>query len=403
MPIRLIHMKYYTPLSAYVLAAFGICVFVPFGCSRRSDQLEVELARLQKENRERRRQLEEVAKLSEKMEGLLDSYDEMAPQISEIQSEIDSTRDYISKIEALTPAGINERGRAELKLLIEEVIAEDRQRRRAEHQEWAADLRQRHIDELASLAHLSPEQKGKLSGYLKQELEQVNSAYSQFAQGLARMEDIKRAKEDARIEKEKKVKSLLAPDQDVVVGMGNSVPLAWAGSLDDLPEEGWDWAFAQSVQDHAAGRQPTLQCALQIALPPASQGQGISRLMVQAMRAIGAAHGFNQLIAPVRPSQKSRYPLTSIDRYVEWTTDEGLPFDPWLRVHEERGGRQLGVLQRSLTVRGTVREWEQWAGMNFPRSGEYIVEDALVPVAIERERNVGEYVEPNVWYYHETA
>ncbi|MEI2690400.1 MAG: hypothetical protein V9H69_12120 [Anaerolineae bacterium] len=59
--------------------------------------------------------------------------------------------------------------------------------------------------------------------------------------------------------------ALLAPDEDIVVGMGNSVPLAWAKPLTELPEAGWDWALAQAVEDHTAGRTPTIQCALQIA------------------------------------------------------------------------------------------------------------------------------------------
>ena len=200
-------------LIAFVMAALGACLLIPSGCSRRSGRLEADLARLEKENRELRKQMEEVAQFSKKIEELLQAYDKIPPQITEIQNEINATRDYVSKIEALTPQGINERGRAELKLLIEEVIAEENQRRRTENQQWAEDLRQRHLDELAAMAHLSPEQKDEVSKYIKEEQDQVNKIYSELAQGLARFEDVKRAKEDARIEREKKVKSLLDPDQ----------------------------------------------------------------------------------------------------------------------------------------------------------------------------------------------
>jgi GNAT superfamily N-acetyltransferase len=197
--------------------------------------------------------------------------------------------------------------------------------------------------------------------------------------------------------------SLLAPDQDVLVGMGNSVPLAWTGDLADLPGEGWDWAFAQAVADHAAGRAPTLQCALQIALPPASQGQGISRLMVQAMRQIGAAHGFRQLIAPVRPSHKSRYPLIAMDRYVTWTTDDGLPFDPWLRVHARLGAKIVKVCHKAMTITGSIGEWQAWTGLHFPESGPYVVPGALNPVTMDVEADRGVYIEPNVWMVHDLA
>ena len=53
-----------------------------------------------------------------------------------------------------------------------------------------------------------------------------------------------------------------------------------------------------------------------------------------------------------------------------------------------------------MRIEGTVAEWEEWAGMAFPESGAYPVQGALVPVEIDRERDRGEYVEPNVWVLH---
>jgi hypothetical protein len=38
--------------------------------------------------------------------------------------------------------------------------------------------------------------------------------------------------------------------------------------------------------------------------------------------------------------------------------------------------------------------------MRFPESGEYIVPGALVPLCVDRERDEGVYVEPNVWMEH---
>lgn len=201
------------PLVHSCLAILAVCLSLCAGCSRRTSDLEAELARLEQENEALKKELEEVVKLSKKLDELLKSYEEMAPQVTGIQNEIDATRDYISKIEALTPEGINERGRAELKLLIEEVMAAENERRLAEQQQWAEDLKDRHLDELAAFAHLSPEQKKKVTDCLQEEQEQVNDAYSQLAQGLARADDIKRAREDARIEKDKRIKSLLAADQ----------------------------------------------------------------------------------------------------------------------------------------------------------------------------------------------
>ena len=192
-------------LSGLALGALSVVLY--------TSKLHEELSRLRRENLELSQELGQVAQVSKKLDELLKSYDEIAPQVAGIQGEIDATRDYVSKIEALTPQGLNGRGRAELKLLIEEVIASERQRQREEAVQWADDLRERHLDELTSMAHLSPAQKKELAGLIREEQKQINGAYARFAQGLAREDDLRRAKEDARIERDRKVKELLAPDQ----------------------------------------------------------------------------------------------------------------------------------------------------------------------------------------------
>jgi hypothetical protein len=40
------------------------------------------------------------------------------------------------------------------------------------------------------------------------------------------------------------------------------------------------------------------------------------------------------------------------------------------------------------------------ARMTFPETGAYVIPGALVPVEIDRERDEGIYVEPNVWMVH---
>ncbi|NOZ20538.1 MAG: hypothetical protein GXP25_05550 [Planctomycetes bacterium] len=195
------------------LVAVAVCLSALSGCSRRTGELEAELARLQKENAELKKEIGKVVKLSSAIQEVLKSYEELAPQMDEIQREIDATRDYVSKIEALTPKGMNPRARAELKLLIEEVMAEEQQRRQAEQRRWAEDLWERHLDELVALAHLSPVQKKQIAQFMKEEQQQVRMAYSQLVQGTARVEDIDRAKENALATRDKKVKAILAPDQ----------------------------------------------------------------------------------------------------------------------------------------------------------------------------------------------
>ena len=100
-------------------------------------------------------------------------------------------------------------------------------------------------------------------------------------------------------------------------------------------------------------------------------------------------HGLDALIAPVRPTWKHRYPLTSIDRYIEWRRADGELLDPWLRAHERMGAEILAVAPESMTIPGTIASWEEWTGMAFPDSGDYVVPGALVPVSVDRERDLG--------------
>jgi GNAT superfamily N-acetyltransferase len=188
-----------------------------------------------------------------------------------------------------------------------------------------------------------------------------------------------------------------------VAGMGNSFPLRWDGKLEELPEGGWDWAFQEAVQNHRQGVKPNVHCAIQIVVRPDYRSQGLSGPMVQAVRALTKSQGLRSLIIPLRPSEKHKYPLISLDDYVTWKTEQGLPFDAWLRVHVRAGARIIKVCHESKTIRGTPAEWEEWTGMKFPQSGQYIIYGALNPIAINVEKEEGSYLEPNVWIVHEVT
>ncbi len=191
----------------------------------------------------------------------------------------------------------------------------------------------------------------------------------------------------------------LCDDADTVIAAGNSVPLAWDGRLDTLPE-GWDAATLQGIEDYEAGRTPTALNAYAIVVVPAHQGAGHSSTILGGLRAAAERHGLHSIIACARPTLKARYPLTPIERYAEWRRADGAPFDPWLRVHWRAGAEQLSPSPRSMLITGTVADWESWTKMEFPDSGSYVVEGALQPVLIDREADLGRYEDPNVWMWH---
>ena len=190
---------------------------------------------------------------------------------------------------------------------------------------------------------------------------------------------------------------LFDADSDRMLGRGQTMPVRWDGTAAGLPG-GVDDAVEQGAA-LADGEADTL-CAIVAVLDPAARGRRLSSLVIDAMRSAAAAAGMKALIAPVRPTLKENYPLTAIESYATWRRDDGRLFDPWLRVHERLGGEVLGIAERSMTVEGTIGEWESWTEMPFPESGSYVLPGALVPIEIDCEADLGRYVEPNVWMRH---
>jgi GNAT superfamily N-acetyltransferase len=192
---------------------------------------------------------------------------------------------------------------------------------------------------------------------------------------------------------------LLDDDSEEVVAYAQSAPLAWDGTVEGLPP-GIDGGIQRAFEGEDA---PNTLCALVIGILPEYQGRGLSGRMLREMGDIGRLHGLGALIAPVRPSWKERYPLTPIERYATWTRADGLPFDPWQRVHARMGGEILLPEPRSLHVTGTVSEWESWTELVFPESGEYVFPRGLALLAVDRDADECHYWEPNVWTRHDLS
>ena len=182
-----------------------------------------------------------------------------------------------------------------------------------------------------------------------------------------------------------------------LVGIAQSIPIFWDGTEAGLPE-GWTHVLEIGLKGDLA---PTALAAIRVDIRRDCQRRGYSKQALRAMRQLAHRHDLSHLIAPVRPSLKSQYPLAPMERYVKWVGRGGEPFDPWIRVHVREGGRQLHIAPRSVTFRATVSDWEEWTDMQFPETGEYVVPGALAPVSIDREENIGTHEEPGVWFVHE--
>ena len=122
--------------------------------------------------------------------------------------------------------------------------------------------------------------------------------------------------------------------------------------------------------------------------------------MIGAMRDIAAAHGFGNLIAPLRPTWKERYPLTPIERYAFWTREDGLPFDPWIRLTCASAPRSSSPWSGRCTSLAPWPSGRSGRKSAFPESGTYVFPHGLATLEIDRAADLGDYWEPNVWVRH---
>lgn len=182
-----------------------------------------------------------------------------------------------------------------------------------------------------------------------------------------------------------------------IVGRGRTIPFRWDGSIDSLPR-GIDALGLEAVQEDGV---PTALSALAAEVDQSAQRSGLSSLIIAAMAIMARTNGLATLVAPVRPSLKDRYPLTPIERYAEWRRADGLPFDPWMRVHARMGARIIRAEPQSMHIFAPVQSWESWTGMTFPEDGQYVFPAGLNPLAVADGE--GDYWEPNVWMQHDVT
>lgn len=181
--------------------------------------------------------------------------------------------------------------------------------------------------------------------------------------------------------------------------VGWGVPIRWFGELHDLPI-GYTDTTRRAVEDQQAGRACDTFVICGGIVDRSRSRQGVAGQLITALRDLAATAKFPRVIAPVRPTQKSTYPLTPIETYAAWTREDGSPLDPWIRTHVRLGARVIAMAPHSQTMVGTVDEWQSWTGLRLPSTGHYVIPDGLAPLYIDREHDVGTYTEPNVWVRH---
>lgn len=192
---------------------------------------------------------------------------------------------------------------------------------------------------------------------------------------------------------------MVLDDDGAVVAGGWGVPFAWDGTYAGLPD-GYDGTLVRAVEGHEADRKPTAFSFMAAAVASTHDKRGLASVVLAELTSRARADGIENVVAPLRPTWKHRYPTVPMTEYATWTRADGLSIDPWIRTHQRMGARILGTAPRSMVIEGSVAEWESWTDMPFPASGSYVVPDALNLVHIDRPNDRGTYVEENLWVQH---
>ncbi|WP_228985309.1 transferase [Photorhabdus laumondii] len=185
-----------------------------------------------------------------------------------------------------------------------------------------------------------------------------------------------------------------------LIGVANSVPFPWEGdSLEQLPDNGWDEVFRRGM--FARGKKVTkMLSALSVTVSPEFRGKNLPALLISSLKQAAIEEGLKGLVVPVRPTLKQNYPLQDFVQYCRWKNDNNEPFDPWIRTHWRLGAKIIQPAMHSMSINATLDKWQEWTGMKFLQSGQYIIPGGLVPLVVDVQQQMAYYIEPNLWMFH---
>lgn len=187
-----------------------------------------------------------------------------------------------------------------------------------------------------------------------------------------------------------------------VAAFANSIPLFVPDDAVSLPDEGWDWALATGYKQFDEKIKPNVLIGLSVVVNPEMRGSGLSKACLFEFKKLARSKGLKKIYIPVRPTRKPDFPEIPFEEYIDKKTD-GRCFDPWLNLHYSLGGKFIGVCRRSMRTVADLATWKKWTGIDFPKSGQYIVPRALDKITVDKENDQAVYLEPNVWIEHHAA
>jgi len=176
----------------------------------------------------------------------------------------------------------------------------------------------------------------------------------------------------------------------------NTLPFHYDQPLDELPSRGWDWMLTKGISDYEEQRTANYLGGLQVIVRREYQRKGNSKKIISHLKNYIKDSDFANLVIPIRPTQKHRYPHMSMSAYLD-LKEGGSIYDPWIRTHIKGGAQIIKVCEESMLVTGDLNFWQHLLKREDLESGQYVLEGALSPVTIDVASDSGEYREPNIW------
>ena len=183
-----------------------------------------------------------------------------------------------------------------------------------------------------------------------------------------------------------------------LAGVGNCTPIWDEANIESLPDKGWQWAIRNSIKERKGT--PTFVSAISATISKDFRGMKISQVILGEFKNLARQYGAKALVAPVRLTLKSKYPLIPMENYIEWKREDGSHFDPWLRVHLGVGGEIKKVSKSAMIITRSVSEWKKIMNKDIQSSGQYLMDGAHCPIEIDMAKDIGVYEEDGVWVLH---
>lgn len=196
-----------------------------------------------------------------------------------------------------------------------------------------------------------------------------------------------------------KYQIVILSEDDEVVAAGNTIPIYWDGKDENIPI-GWDEALRIGIEKDY-DKKPNTLLVLAGIIPKEHQGKGLSSLILNSFKILAKSFKLDKILVPVRPIEKKKFPMMTIDDYSKKLDEKGLLYDNWLRVHQHVGGRIIRSEEKSQTVVAPINEWKRWINVeSLEENNECYHDECLSKISIDVNNGVGIYYDPCIWVEH---